>query len=82
MDFVQAIVLAVIQGLTEWLPISSEGMSALVMINFFGKSLTEAVFLSAWLHTGTLLAAVVYFRSDIKAMIRNLPEYFRNPTER
>jgi undecaprenyl-diphosphatase len=79
MDFIEAVVLAVIQGLTEWLPVSSEGVSSLFMINFFGKSLTEAVFLSAWLHTGTLLAAVVYFWGDVKAILRNLPKYVRSP---
>ncbi len=82
MDFVEAVVLALIQGLTEWLPISSEGMSALVMINLFGKSLTEAIYLSAWLHTGTLLAALVYFWGDVKEILKNLPRYIKKPNEK
>lgn len=82
MDFLEAVVLAVVQGFTEWLPISSEGMSSLLMINFFGKSLSEAIFISVWLHTGTLLAATLYFWSDIKAILKNLPSYIRSPNER
>jgi len=81
MDFLEAVILALIQGLTEWLPISSEGMASIAMINFFGKSLSEAVFLSAWLHTGTLLAAVVYFWKDIKELLKNLPGYMKKPRD-
>ena len=79
MDFLEAVILAIIQGVTEWLPISSEGVSSLVMINFFDKSLIQAVFLSGWLHTGTLLAATLYFWSDIREILHNLPKYIRNP---
>ncbi len=79
MDFVEAVVLAVIQGLTEWLPVSSEGISSIVMMNFFNKTLSEAVFISIWLHTGTLLAAVLYFWKDVKNIVRNLPKYVRGP---
>lgn len=79
MDFLEAVILAIIQGVTEWLPISSEGVASLVMINFFDRSLIQAVFLSGWLHTGTMLAATLYFWSDIREILHNLPKYIRNP---
>lgn len=79
MNLIEPILLGSVQGITEWLPISSEGISSLLMMNFFGKTLSEAVFLSIWFHTGTLLAALVYFRRDIIGIIRNVPAYFKNP---
>lgn len=78
MNFLEPTLLGIIQGLVEWLPISSEGVSSLVMMNFFGKSLSEAVYLSLWLHTGTLLAALVYFRKDLTEILKNLPTYTKN----
>jgi undecaprenyl-diphosphatase len=67
-----------IQGITEWLPISSEGISSLVMINFFKKSASEAIPTAIWLHSGTLLAALVYFRKEVIEILRNLPGYVKN----
>lgn len=75
MNFLEPVLLGILQGILEWLPVSSEGVSSLVMMNFFGKSLSEAVFLSLWLHTGTLLAAMFYFREDLLGIIKNLPHY-------
>ena len=75
MNLIEPILLGIIQGITEWLPVSSEGISSLVMMNFFGKSLSESVFLSIWLHTGTLLAALIYFRKDVWNLVKNLPKY-------
>ncbi len=71
----EAIFLGFIQGVSEWLPISSEGMISLVMINIFGKTLSEAIPFAIWLHIGTLLAASVYFRKDLLSIIRKLPDY-------
>jgi len=73
--FEEALILGIIQGISEWLPISSEGMTSLVMINFFGKSLAEALPISIWLHVGTMLAAIVFFRKDIIGILRNIPRY-------
>jgi undecaprenyl-diphosphatase len=71
---IQHIVLGVIQGITEWLPVSSEAVIVLVMTHWFDMSLFEAVKSALFLHLGTLLAAIIYFWSDIKRLFRMLGE--------
>ncbi|KKT35081.1 MAG: Undecaprenyl-diphosphatase [Parcubacteria group bacterium GW2011_GWA2_44_12] len=74
----QAIILGIIQGITEWLPISSEGISSLVMVIFFKKSFVDAISISIWLHVGTFFSAIVYFRKDINGIITSVPAHVRN----
>jgi len=67
MDILQAIWLGVLQGLTEFLPISSS--AHLILMRFWfgweiGDPQTELVFDVA-LHVGTLTAIVVYFWRDL-----------------
>ncbi len=76
LTFFEAVVLGTIQGIAEWLPVSSEGITSLVLINFFGKALSEAIPIAVWLHLGTLLAALVYFKDDVISITKRLPEYF------
>ncbi len=68
--------LGVLQGIFEWIPISSEGIVALVS-RFFVKEF-NAIDVALFLHLGTLLAILVYFRKDWKEilMLRN-PKLFR-----
>lgn len=68
MNVLSAVVLGVVQGVTEFLPISSDGHLA-VTYHLLGAKpdLTFEVFL----HVATLLAMVVYFRSDIAALVRS-----------
>ena len=66
MDLLQAILLGVLQGITEWLPISSSGHLALVQ-NFSG--LDVPVVFDVFLHIGTLVAVCVVYRKDIVAML-------------
>ena len=74
-SFVQGIILGVVQGVTEWLPVSSEGINTLIQLHFFDEPLAEAIRMSLWLHAGTLIAAVLYFRKDISDLLRHLPQY-------
>lgn len=66
MDMMQALVLALIQGLTEFLPISSSGHLILpsVLLGWDDQGLAFDVAV----HFGTLLAVLLYFRRDIAAM--------------
>lgn len=76
MDITDTVILGLIQGLFEWLPVSSEGITSLYMVSK-GYTLTEAIPISIWLHTGTLLAATLYFRNDLKTIIKNIPDYLK-----
>lgn len=69
MDFFQAVVLGIIQGMAEWLPISSEAMVTLAGKFLFDFEYTQALENAIWLHTGTFLSAVIYFRNDIRKMV-------------
>jgi undecaprenyl-diphosphatase len=73
MPIIHAVVLGLVQGLTEFLPISSSGHLLLVPWFFrwddFDDESIEKAFDVA-LHIGTLVAAVVYFRRDIVRYVR------------
>lgn len=69
------ILLGAIQGLLEWLPISSQGNLSLLMIGVLNLSLEQAMDYAVFLHTGTMLAAIFYFRKRIYNLITNLPDY-------
>ena len=71
------LVLGFIQGLVEWLPLSSEGMVFLVKSNFFsnGESAGDILRLSLFLHLGTFFAALVYFRKEILALFKAMFNY-------
>lgn len=63
---VESIILGILQGITEWLPISSDSVLVLTQLRFFGESsFLEATRYSLFLHGGTFLAAFVYLRKDV-----------------
>ncbi len=66
MNAFETFILGVVQGLTEFLPISSSGHLVLFQ-NLFGFTEPELL-LDAALHFGTLVAVCVHFRSDLKQM--------------
>ena len=62
MTYLEAMLLAVIQGLTEFLPISSS--AHLILFSEFMSS-NQNLFYDVSLHLGTLIAVCLYFRSDL-----------------
>jgi len=72
MQIIYAILLGLVQGLTEFLPVSSSGHLVLFQ-HFFQKSSTgNDISLEIFLHFGTLLAVIVFFRNDIMDLIASL----------
>ncbi|MBP6924000.1 MAG: undecaprenyl-diphosphatase UppP [Candidatus Pacebacteria bacterium] len=75
MDIFDSVVLGLVQGITEFLPISSSGHLILVR-DLLSIDATNALAYDAVLHLSTTLAVIVYFRNDlwvlIQAMLRKL----------
>ncbi|MCX6541139.1 MAG: undecaprenyl-diphosphate phosphatase [Actinobacteria bacterium] len=79
MPILHAIVLGLVQGLSEFLPISSSGHLLLVPWLFgwhdfsrfpVGQALSVEKAFDVSLHMGTLVAALLYFRRDVKTYVR------------
>lgn len=73
MSILSAILQAIVQGLTEFLPVSSSGHLMLVQ-HFTHVEASDATFLSAIMHLGTLVAVFIAFRKTIWHLIC---EFFR-----
>ena len=59
------LIVALIQGLVEWLPISSEGQVVLFVYSIGTVPYTELLALAIWLHLGTTMAVIVRYPRDI-----------------
>lgn len=66
---IETIILGFIQGITEWIPVSSTGHLRIAE-NFLGLELP--LFFDLILHIGTLLITIFFFRLDIKNMLYSL----------
>jgi undecaprenyl-diphosphatase len=66
MDLLQTIILGLIQGVTEWLPVSSTGHLRLTE-HFFNLKLP--ILFDGLLHAGTLAVTLFFFRKDIKNIL-------------
>lgn len=68
MSWLQVVVLAVVQGLTEFLPVSSSGHLAIVSEAFFGGDAGASF--TAVVQIGTELAVLIYFAGDIGRILK------------
>ena len=86
MDFWYALLKGALQGLTEFLPVSSSAHLVLfdVFCHLFGwvehrQSPVVEEFFDILLHLGTLTAVVIYFRTEVMAIFKALPLLFKTP---
>ena len=84
MHLIQAILMGIVQGLSEFLPISSSAHIVFAS-NFYKvfkgiehtQNLNQEIFLDIMLHVGTLIAVLIYFRKELLAIIKALNEGFK-----
>lgn len=76
MELYQGVILGILQGLTEFLPVSSSGHLVLGQI-FFGMSESQLVF-DISVHVGTLMAVMVVYASDIMAIMKSVFRFLLN----
>lgn len=79
MTLLQIVVLAVVQGITEFLPISSSGHLVLVPVAFDWPD--QGVLLDVAVHVGTLVAVMLYFWRDLAAMVAGLGRLLRGKVD-
>ena len=68
MSLLQLAIIALLQGTTEWLPVSSSG-HVLLAAGFFEASPGDELLINAVSNLGTLLAMLIYFRKDVTSAI-------------
>ena len=69
---IEYIIIAIFQGLFEWLPISSSGQTMIISINLFNISAENAFSLAIWLHFGTTLAVLLKFKKEFIRLFKTL----------
>ncbi len=75
MTLFHLMLLALIQGITEFLPVSSSGH--LILLPAITGGPDQGTTLDVAVHVGTLVAVILYFRADVVRMLRGLPGLLR-----
>jgi len=73
-EWLVALVLGVLQGLLEWLPVSSEGAVA-IALSALGSPADVATRYALFLHAGTALAAAVFYRGELRTLLADVPQW-------
>ena len=72
MDFFSILLLGLVQGITEWVPVSSKTQVSLVYLQFLKGSPDLVLPILLYVHLGTLLAATIYFRKELADIIKEI----------
>jgi undecaprenyl-diphosphatase len=74
MSILESIILGIIQGLTEFLPVSSSGH--LVLAQYFWGINEPGISFEIIVHLGSLLAVLIYFHKDLLALLLSATKVF------
>ena len=78
MTLFQLFILALIQGVTEFLPISSS--AHLILAPYVFGTEDQGALIDVMAHVGTLAAVLIYFRGDVAGVLAGLPDLVRGRT--
>jgi undecaprenyl-diphosphatase len=81
MNWIQALILGIIQGLTEFLPVSSSGHLEIGKV-LLGIQLEENLTFTVVVHAATVCSTLVVFRRDIGKLFAGLVQFSWNPETR
>ena len=69
-NWLLGVILGIVQGISEWLPISSKTQVIITSNFLFGLSFTQGYALGLFLEAGTFIAATYYFRKEVWKVLR------------
>ena len=75
MGLLEAIILGIVQGLTEFLPVSSSGHIEIAKALLDISKQEQNLLMTVILHAATALSTIIVFRKDIKEIIRGLLQF-------
>jgi undecaprenyl-diphosphatase len=81
LDFLRALVLGIVQALTEFLPISSSA-HLMLLRDWIGLDSVDGLTFDVALHVGTLAAVLAYFERDLRTLFTGWKESFSLPRAR
>ena len=68
-NFLEILILSIVQGISEFLPISSS--AHLFLVSEIYKFKSQSLLVDVGLHLGSLLAIIFYFRNELKEIVNN-----------
>ena len=73
-NFLEILILSIVQGISEFLPVSSS--AHLFLISEIYKFNSQSLLIDVGLHLGSLLAIIFYFRNELKEIVNNKNLFF------